>query len=509
MVCLFDRVVHIDQYSGVKTSGTVINNKEDVWTILFDDCSSGDFNIAGVEKLKEQYNQEQDFFIKNVGPMIKAKLDGKSDFDVWSLSDMTRAMSWSANMFLNMKVLSERGVERVKSFQKKQKNHKNPHVLLYVLIDAEDEEKAVVTYEKLIYMRKRYVAKKAQSITLDKIKTYQIASKDDAAAHPKNDEAANPNNEDIARVWLEMPDETKALINQLINSDGGVLTKDKNNHFVLVGTSGSLKTGNVAAPPSAAASDRDTQTAAVSENASKGATYLKTEDDSTPVDKKQKTYSQEEVDALLKATGTIDPSLDERSVEDRLFTPKYGKKEKNWLNIMMIAKKGIYDPDSNKDAEAAWCMQCKLRIPYQPGKTRTIEYHVKNVHNYYDPIQTSPTTAGAPPAAVLPPAAVPPPPLTQQYVQPPAPTQQYVQPPAPTQQYVQPPAPTQQYFQPPAPTQQYFQPPAPTQHYVQPPPATPQNLFLQHYPTGKFCRFCGREERESSTIFCGGCGRLY
>jgi len=116
MVSLFDRVVHIDQYSGVKTSGTVINNKEDVWTILFDDCSSGDFNIAGVEKLKEQYNQEQDFFIKNVGPMIKAKLDGKSDFDVWSLSDMTRAMSWSANMFLNMKVLSERGVEHVKSF---------------------------------------------------------------------------------------------------------------------------------------------------------------------------------------------------------------------------------------------------------------------------------------------------------------------------------------------------------------------------------------------------------
>jgi hypothetical protein len=31
------------------------------------------------------------------------------------------------------------------------------------------------------------------------------------------------------------------------------------------------------------------------------------EDDSTLVDKKQKTYSQEEVDALLKATGTINP----------------------------------------------------------------------------------------------------------------------------------------------------------------------------------------------------------
>jgi hypothetical protein len=144
------------------------------------------------------------------------------------------------------------------------------------------------------------------------------------------------------------------------------------------------------------------------------------------------------------------------------------KKEKNWLNIMMIAKKGIYDPDSNKDAKAAWCMQCKLQIPYQPGKTRTFEYHVKNVHNYYDPIHTSPTTAGAPPAAVPPPML--------------------------SQQYVQPTAPTQQYFQPPAPTQQYFQPPAPT----------PQNLFLQHYPTGKFCRFCGREERESSTIFCSG-----
>jgi hypothetical protein len=450
----------------------VINNKEDVWTILFDDCSSGDFNIAGIEKLKEQYNQEQDFFIKNVGPMVKAKLDGKSDFEVWSLSDMTRAMSWRANMFLNMKVLSERGVERVKSFRKKQKNHKNPHVLLYVLIDAEDEEKEVVTYEKLIYMRKQYVAKKAQSITLDKIKTRQVASKDDAAANPKNDEAAypnndeaaNPNNDDIARVWLEMPDETKALINQLIYSDGGVLTKDKNNRFVLVGASGSIKTGNIAATPLAAVSDQHTQTAVASENASKDATYVKTEDDSPRVDKKQKTYSQEEVDALLKATATVDPSLDDRSIEDRLFTPKYGKKEKNWINIMMIAKKGIYDPDSNKDAEAAWCMQCKLRIPYQPGKTRTIEYHVKNVHNYYDPIQTSPTAAGAPAAAV------PPPPLTQQYIQP---------------------------------------PPPPTQQYVQPPPPTPQNLFPHYFPTGKFCRFCGREEKESSTIFCGGCGRLY
>jgi hypothetical protein len=82
-------------------------------------------------------------------------------------------------------------------------------------------------HEKLIYMCKKYVAKKAQSFTLDKIKTSQIASKDDAAAHPKNDETANPNNDDIARVWLEIPDETKALINQLINSDGGVLTRTK------------------------------------------------------------------------------------------------------------------------------------------------------------------------------------------------------------------------------------------------------------------------------------------
>jgi hypothetical protein len=63
----------------LKTSGTMINNKEDVWSILFDDCSSGDFTIAGIEKLKEQYNKEHDFFIKNVGPIVKAKLDGKSN----------------------------------------------------------------------------------------------------------------------------------------------------------------------------------------------------------------------------------------------------------------------------------------------------------------------------------------------------------------------------------------------------------------------------------------------
>jgi hypothetical protein len=125
-----------------------------------------------------------------------------------------------------------------------------------------------------------------------------------------------------------MPDETKALINQLINSDCGVLTKDKNNHFVLVGASGSLKTGNITAAPSAAASKQNTQTAVVSDNASKGATYVKTKDDSTRVDKKQKTYSQEEVDALRKATAMVDLSLDDRSIEDHLFTPKYGKKEK-------------------------------------------------------------------------------------------------------------------------------------------------------------------------------------
>jgi hypothetical protein len=61
------------------------------------------------------------------------------------------------------------------------------------------------------------------------------------------------------------------------------------------------------------------------------------EDDSTRVDKKQKICSQDEVDALLKTTGTVNPSLDERILEDCLFTPKYGKKEKNWLSIMVIA----------------------------------------------------------------------------------------------------------------------------------------------------------------------------